>query len=161
VRVGQEFEADHLAIKLSEPAESRISCQPPSPVISTNKQSAFSSPSTRHSYKSKQVTTLPDNSAIEWTEATWNPVTGCDKVSPGCALLRRDVRRALAGHPRASLRAGFCAQALARAVGAAIEQHRWALLGTARYLLPDRAQALADRARLMLERGEILLPGEF
>lgn len=24
------------------------------------------------------------NSAIEWTEATWNPVTGCDKVSPGC-----------------------------------------------------------------------------
>jgi len=25
------------------------------------------------------------NSAIEWTETTWNPVTGCDKVSPGCA----------------------------------------------------------------------------
>jgi protein gp37 len=24
-------------------------------------------------------------SAIEWTEATWNPVTGCSKVSPGCA----------------------------------------------------------------------------
>jgi protein gp37 len=24
-------------------------------------------------------------SAIEWTEATWNPVTGCDRVSPGCA----------------------------------------------------------------------------
>ncbi len=24
-------------------------------------------------------------STIEWTEATWNPVTGCDKVSPGCA----------------------------------------------------------------------------
>ncbi len=23
-------------------------------------------------------------SAIEWTEATWNPVTGCDKISPGC-----------------------------------------------------------------------------
>lgn len=22
--------------------------------------------------------------AIEWTEATWNPVTGCTKVSPGC-----------------------------------------------------------------------------
>lgn len=22
---------------------------------------------------------------IEWTEATWNPVTGCSKVSPGCA----------------------------------------------------------------------------
>lgn len=23
-------------------------------------------------------------SSIEWTEATWNPVTGCDKISPGC-----------------------------------------------------------------------------
>ncbi len=22
--------------------------------------------------------------AIEWTEATWNPVTGCDRISPGC-----------------------------------------------------------------------------
>lgn len=28
---------------------------------------------------------MGDRSAIEWTEATWNPVTGCDKVSPGCA----------------------------------------------------------------------------
>lgn len=24
-------------------------------------------------------------SAIEWTDVTWNPVTGCSKVSPGCA----------------------------------------------------------------------------
>jgi protein gp37 len=23
-------------------------------------------------------------SSIEWTDATWNPVTGCDKISPGC-----------------------------------------------------------------------------
>jgi protein gp37 len=28
---------------------------------------------------------MPDGTAIEWTEATWNPVTGCSKVSPGCA----------------------------------------------------------------------------
>lgn len=27
---------------------------------------------------------MADHSAIEWTEATWNPVTGCSKVSPGC-----------------------------------------------------------------------------
>jgi protein gp37 len=25
-----------------------------------------------------------DKSGIEWTDATWNPTTGCDKVSPGC-----------------------------------------------------------------------------
>lgn len=24
------------------------------------------------------------NSSIEWTESTWNPITGCTKVSPGC-----------------------------------------------------------------------------
>ena len=27
---------------------------------------------------------MSDRSAIEWTEATWNPVTGCDRVSAGC-----------------------------------------------------------------------------
>jgi protein gp37 len=28
---------------------------------------------------------MADATGIEWTEATWNPVTGCSKVSPGCA----------------------------------------------------------------------------
>lgn len=28
---------------------------------------------------------MAGTSTIEWTQATWNPVTGCDKVSPGCA----------------------------------------------------------------------------
>lgn len=27
---------------------------------------------------------MATNSAIEWTQATWNPVTGCNKISPGC-----------------------------------------------------------------------------
>lgn len=27
---------------------------------------------------------MSDHSAIEWTEATWNPTTGCDRISPGC-----------------------------------------------------------------------------
>ena len=27
---------------------------------------------------------MGEKSSIEWTEATWNPLTGCTKVSPGC-----------------------------------------------------------------------------
>ena len=28
---------------------------------------------------------MATRSGIEWTETTWNPVTGCSKISPGCA----------------------------------------------------------------------------
>ena len=28
------------------------------------------------------------STGIQWTEATWNPTTGCDKISPGCGLPR-------------------------------------------------------------------------
>ena len=27
---------------------------------------------------------MASKTAIEWTETTWNPTTGCDRVSPGC-----------------------------------------------------------------------------
>jgi protein gp37 len=27
---------------------------------------------------------MAPNSRIEWTESTWNPITGCSKISPGC-----------------------------------------------------------------------------
>ena len=27
---------------------------------------------------------MGDNTKIEWSDATWNPVTGCDRCSPGC-----------------------------------------------------------------------------
>ena len=27
---------------------------------------------------------MANNSSIEWTEATWNPVVGCSVLSPGC-----------------------------------------------------------------------------
>ena len=27
---------------------------------------------------------MPGDTTIEWTSKTWNPVTGCTKVSPGC-----------------------------------------------------------------------------
>jgi len=27
---------------------------------------------------------MATKSSIEWTESTWNPITGCNKISPGC-----------------------------------------------------------------------------
>ena len=27
---------------------------------------------------------MATKSSIEWTESTWNPITGCTKISPGC-----------------------------------------------------------------------------
>lgn len=46
---------------------------------------------------------MSDRSRIEWTEATWNPVTGCSKVSPGCAHCYAETFaerwRGIPGHP--------------------------------------------------------------
>ena len=28
---------------------------------------------------------MAEHSKIEWTDATWNPMRGCTKISPGCA----------------------------------------------------------------------------
>jgi protein gp37 len=46
---------------------------------------------------------MADRSAIEWTEATWNPVTGCSKISPGCAHCYAETFaerwRGVPGHP--------------------------------------------------------------
>src|SRR5690242_11480627 len=43
------------------------------------------------------------NSQIEWTDATWNPVRGCTKISPGCkhcyAETFAERFRGVAGHP--------------------------------------------------------------
>lgn len=43
---------------------------------------------------------MAQTSAIEWTDATWNPVTGCSKVSPGCANCYAETLTArFAGRP--------------------------------------------------------------
>ncbi len=46
---------------------------------------------------------MSDKSPIEWTDATWNPVTGCTQVSPGCdhcyALTFAERFRGVYGHP--------------------------------------------------------------
>jgi protein gp37 len=43
------------------------------------------------------------NSAIEWTDATWNPLRGCSKISPGCkhcyAERFAERFRGVNGHP--------------------------------------------------------------
>lgn len=43
------------------------------------------------------------NSSIEWTDATWNPVRGCTKISPGCkhcyAETFAERFRGVPGHP--------------------------------------------------------------
>lgn len=36
---------------------------------------------------------MGDGSRIEWTDATWNPVRGCSKISPGCLGIERQCRR--------------------------------------------------------------------
>ena len=46
---------------------------------------------------------MGDKSAIEWTDATWNPVTGCTKISAGCdncyAERFSERFRGIPGHP--------------------------------------------------------------
>ena len=46
---------------------------------------------------------MSDRSSIEWTEATWNPVTGCSRVSAGClhcyAETFAERWRGIPGHP--------------------------------------------------------------
>ena len=46
---------------------------------------------------------MSEHSAIEWTDATWNPVRGCTKVSPGCkncyAETFAERWRGVPGHP--------------------------------------------------------------
>ena len=46
---------------------------------------------------------MSQNSTIEWTNSTWNPVTGCIKVSPGCkycyAKTFAERWRGIPGHP--------------------------------------------------------------
>jgi protein gp37 len=43
------------------------------------------------------------NSSIEWTDATWNPVRGCTKISPGCSHCYAETFaerfRGVKGHP--------------------------------------------------------------
>jgi protein gp37 len=47
---------------------------------------------------------MATNSHIEWTDATWNPITGCTKISPGC---KHCYAERLAGRLRAMGQANY------------------------------------------------------
>jgi protein gp37 len=60
---------------------------------------------------------MGDKSKIEWTDATWNPVIGCSKISPGCRscyALRDAVR--LSGNPNQQVRTDY---------RPTVENHEW------------------------------------
>jgi protein gp37 len=57
----------------------------------------------------RNTCTMASNSPIEWTDATWNPVTGCSKVSPGCknCYAERMAKRLQKMQPDGRYRNGF------------------------------------------------------
>jgi protein gp37 len=51
---------------------------------------------------------VADSSHIEWTDATWNPITGCTKVSPGCKFCYAErLSRRLEAMGQRNYRNGF------------------------------------------------------
>jgi protein gp37 len=52
---------------------------------------------------SQREDSMSASSSIEWTDATWNPVRGCQKVSPGCKFCYAEAFaerwRGVPGHP--------------------------------------------------------------
>lgn len=55
------------------------------------------------SERARMFPRMSNNSKIEWTDATWNPVRGCSKISPGClhcyAETFAERFRGVPGHP--------------------------------------------------------------
>jgi len=51
---------------------------------------------------------MANSSPIEWTDATWNPVTGCSKISPGCKFCYAErLARRLQAMGQKNYRNGF------------------------------------------------------
>jgi protein gp37 len=61
-------------------------CRIPFKVHLDNFRPRLTDNSTVHSFQADLIYTwaMADKSSIEWTEATWNPSTGCDRISAGC-----------------------------------------------------------------------------
>lgn len=68
---------------------------------------------------------MSTNSTIEWTDATWNPVRGCTKISPGCKHCYAEVFaerfRGVAGHPYEQ---GFDLRLVTQKLGEPLRWHK-------------------------------------
>src|ERR1700719_218396 len=68
---------------------------------------------------------MPQETSIEWTDATWNPVTGCTKISTGCdncyAERFSERFRGVPGHP---FEHGFDLMLLPERIGQPVEWRR-------------------------------------
>src|SRR5687767_4009864 len=67
---------------------------------------------------------MSDKSLIEWTDATWNPVRGCTKISPGCAHCYAETfAERFRGVPGHAYEQGFDLRLVPEKLG---EPFRWA-----------------------------------
>ena len=72
---------------------------------------------------------MSDQTRIEWTDATWNPIRGCTKISPGCAHCYAETFaerfRGVPGHPyEQGFDLGLVPEKLGRAAAVA-DAARW------------------------------------
>ena len=97
---------------------------------------------------------MSDQSKIEWTDATWNPVRGCTKISPGCTHCYAETFaerfRGVPGHP---FEHGFDLRLVPEKLG---EPLRWSgsrrvFVNSMSDLFHDKVpvQYIADVARVM------------
>lgn len=67
---------------------------------------------------------MSDNSKIEWTDATWNPVRGCTKVSPGCKHCYAETfAERFRGVPRHPFEFGFDLRLVPEKLGEPLRWH--------------------------------------
>ena len=87
------------------------------------------------------------SSKIEWTDATWNPIRGCTKVSPGCAHCYAETFAAQGTQDQ--LRATACAQGIAtyQTAVANVTAARWESLAAASGEGTDHFAAAQARGR--------------
>jgi protein gp37 len=68
---------------------------------------------------------MSTNSTIEWTDATWNPVRGCTKISPGCKHCYAEVfAERFRGVPGHAYEQGFDLRIVAQKLGEPLRWHK-------------------------------------